>query len=101
VGAFVAAHKRRRRVFWACGIILATLVGIPFVSIIFGPMWRMSQDALYVAPQHRFKQMFSAYVDSPYPVFITSDALLAAFHALNEETAVRLETAQAIRSGSC
>ncbi|MCC6574668.1 MAG: DUF3160 domain-containing protein [Planctomycetes bacterium] len=42
-----------------------------------------------------FKQIFSAYVAAPLPVFITSDAVLNAYHVLLEESVMRLEIANA------
>lgn len=44
-----------------------------------------------------YRQSFSPYIDSGLPVFITSDALLNAYHVLLEESAARLEFAQSRR----
>jgi hypothetical protein len=93
----MAGRKRLRRIVVGLGVVLAIFVIVPFIQMLFGPWWRLSQDKLYVAKDYRFRQIFSAYIDSPYPIFITSDALLAAFHTLTEESAVRLESAQSIR----
>ena len=41
------------------------------------------------------KQVFTPYVESGIPLFITSDSLLNAFHVLYEESVLRLETANA------
>jgi uncharacterized protein DUF3160 len=45
----------------------------------------------------RFKRVFTPYVDSSYPPFITSDSLINTFHLLFEESFLQLETIQAAR----
>jgi hypothetical protein len=42
-----------------------------------------------------YKQIFTPYIRNDDPVFITSDALLNAYHVLYEESVFRLETAMA------
>lgn len=42
-----------------------------------------------------YKQVFSAYIDSGTPYFITSDSILNTYHVLFEESVLGLETAQA------
>ena len=44
-----------------------------------------------------YKQIFSPYLASDKPVFITSDSLLNAYHVLFEESVLRLEAAMARR----
>ncbi|MBN2193379.1 MAG: DUF3160 domain-containing protein [Polyangiaceae bacterium] len=57
---------------------------------------RLDRDRVVVTG-HAYKQVFSPYVSSRIPVFITSDSILNGFHVLFEETLARLETAQADR----
>jgi len=45
----------------------------------------------------QFKQVFEPYVAAPFPVFITSDSLLNAFHVLYAESLVRMENANSRR----
>ena len=47
-----------------------------------------------------FKQVFTPYVGSNVPLFITSDSLLNGFHVLYEESIFRLEEANARKLGS-
>ena len=51
--------------------------------------WSADQD------NETFKQVFSAYIGSPLPVFVTSDSVLNAYHVLLEESIRRMETARA------
>ncbi|MFC1586952.1 DUF3160 domain-containing protein [Planctomycetota bacterium] len=44
-----------------------------------------------------YKQVFTPYIESGMPVFITSDSLLNAFHVLYEESVLHLENANARR----
>jgi len=44
-----------------------------------------------------FKQVFTPYIESGIPVFVTSDSILNAFHVLYEESVVRLEGRNARR----
>ena len=57
---------------------------------------RLGRDRVVVTDQ-AYKQVFSPYVSSWLPVFITSDSILNGFHVLFEESLARLETAQAGR----
>ena len=57
---------------------------------------RLGRDRVVVTDQ-AFKQVFSPYVSSSIPVFITSDSILNGFHVLFEETLTRLEAAHATR----
>src|SRR5262249_19010046 len=45
--------------------------------------------------QESFKQVFTPYISSDIPIFITSDSLLNGFHVLFEESILRLENANA------
>lgn len=54
---------------------------------------RLAQDKILVS-RHEVRQCFSAYMDSSYPSFVTSDAVLNAYHVLFEETLRRLEERQ-------
>jgi hypothetical protein len=45
--------------------------------------------------QKEFRQIFEPYVASGYPVFITSDSVLNAYHVLFEESIRRMESANA------
>ena len=47
--------------------------------------------------QDSFRQIFSPYVFSNVPVFVTTDSLLNAFHVIFEESVVEMETAQSAR----
>lgn len=42
-----------------------------------------------------FKQIFTPYIESDLPIFITSDSILNGFHVLLEESVLRLEQANA------
>jgi hypothetical protein len=44
-----------------------------------------------------FKQVFTPYLSSGLPLFITSDSLLNAYHVLHEETVLRIEMTNALR----
>jgi len=44
-----------------------------------------------------YKQIFSAYLSSNNPLFITSDSLLNAYHVLYEESVLRLEEALSVQ----
>jgi len=44
--------------------------------------------------RHEVRQCFSAYMDSSYPSFVTSDAVLNAYHVLYEETLRQMEERQ-------
>ncbi|NQT88863.1 DUF3160 domain-containing protein [bacterium] len=55
---------------------------------------RLGRDRVLMTNE-TFKQVFSAYVDTQMPVFITSDSLLNAFHVLYEESALRMEETNA------
>lgn len=59
-------------------------------------MKTLRRDKLLVAGPD-FKQVFTPYLDSPMPVFITSDSLLAGYHVLFEESVLRLELANTQR----
>jgi hypothetical protein len=48
-----------------------------------------------VIGNHAFKQVFTPYIASDLPIFVTSDSLLNAFHVLYEESILRLERANA------
>jgi hypothetical protein len=69
----------------------ADLVGLP-------PEARaaLERDKILVGTQE-FRQCFTPYIDNTLPVFITSDALLNAFHVLFEESLARLEAANAAK----
>jgi len=57
---------------------------------------RLARDKVVVTGE-RFRQVFSPYIGSELPVFVTSDSILAAYHVLFEESVVRLERARAAR----
>ncbi len=59
-------------------------------------MKTLHRDKLLIAGPD-FKQVFTPYLDSPMPVFITSDSLLAGYHVLFEESILRLELANTQR----
>lgn len=46
-----------------------------------------------------YKQVFSAYIGSDLPVFVTSDSILNGYHVLFEESVLRLERARAQQLG--
>ena len=56
----------------------------------------LERDKLLIGTQE-FRQCFTPYIDNTLPVFITSDALLNAFHVLFEESLARLEAANAAK----
>jgi hypothetical protein len=47
--------------------------------------------------RHSYKQVFTPYLSSSLPLFITTDSLLNGYHVLFEESVLRLESAQARR----
>lgn len=49
----------------------------------------------FVITGNEYKQIFTPYIGSQVPVFITTDSLLNAFHVVFEESISRLEQAQA------
>lgn len=57
---------------------------------------RIAATKLLVAGPE-FRQVFEPYIDSHLPTFVTSDAVLNAYHVLFEESVVRLERVQATR----
>jgi hypothetical protein len=57
---------------------------------------RLERDSLVVAGPE-LQQSFEPYIGSPLPVFVTSDAVLNAFHVLLEESLKGLEHAHARR----
>lgn len=59
---------------------------------------QLAKDKILVTNQ-AFKQVFTPYLASDVPVFITSDSLLNGFHVLYEESVLRLEQANARKLG--
>jgi len=59
---------------------------------------RLGRQKVLIGPESTL-QVFSFYIGSPLPVFITSDSILAAYHVLFEESVVRLERARAAALG--
>ncbi|MFO7899132.1 MAG: DUF3160 domain-containing protein, partial [Planctomycetota bacterium] len=57
---------------------------------------QLDRDKILVTNQ-AFKQVFTPYLESDLPLFITSDSLLNAFHVLYEESVMRMEQANAGR----
>jgi len=55
---------------------------------------KLAREKLLIS-RHEVKQSFSAYMDNRYPRFITSDAILNAYHVLFEETLRQQEILQA------
>ena len=53
----------------------------------------------FVITGEPFKQVFSPYIGSDVPVFITTDSLLNGFHVLLEESIYRMELANARKFG--
>ena len=51
---------------------------------------RLAKDKVLVTNE-AFKQVFTPYLSSSEPLFITSDSLLKGFHVLFEESVLRLE----------
>ena len=112
--------KRKLRIGLLTGIALSLLIGaatviaqeelpeeLPAPSVSWRKQaWKLSlgdkaieqlaRDRVLMTDQC-FKQVFTPYVDSEYPVFITSDSLLNTFHVLFEESFIQLEKVQAAR----
>jgi len=59
---------------------------------------QLAKDKILVTNE-AFKQVFTPYLGSSVPLFITSDSLLNGFHVLYEESIVRLEQANARKLG--
>lgn len=59
--------------------------------------WEMLAANGFVVAQEQFKQIFSAYIDPPMPVFITTDSVWHTYHVLLEEGVRQLEDIQARR----
>jgi len=53
---------------------------------------QLEKDGLLIGAKE-FRQSFEPYIDNDVPVFITSDAVLHAFHILFEESLARVEAA--------
>ncbi len=51
----------------------------------------------FVVTDHQFKQIFSAYIDSSCPKFITTDSAWHTYHVVLEAGVLQLEQAQADR----
>jgi hypothetical protein len=49
----------------------------------------------FVITGQEFKQVFTPYIRSKVPVFVTPDSLMSAYHVLLEESVVRMEQAHA------
>ena len=54
-----------------------------------GDIQRLARDKVLMT-NRTWKQVFSAYIGTQTPVFITSDSLLNAFHVLFEESVLRM-----------
>ena len=59
---------------------------------------QLAKDKVLVTNQ-AFKQVFTPYLASDVPLFITSDSVLNGFHVLYEESVLRLEQANARKLG--
>lgn len=55
---------------------------------------QLKRDRVLVSTQ-AYKQVFTPYIETNVPVFITSDSLLNAYHVLYEESILTLEKANA------
>lgn len=55
---------------------------------------RLARDKVLVGPQS-YKQVFSPYLGSALPLFLTSDSILNAFHVVFEASLVKLESGRA------
>ena len=57
---------------------------------------RLRENGILVTNE-TYKQVFTPYLDTKFPYFVTSDSLLNAYHVLYEESICRLEQANARR----
>ena len=55
---------------------------------------QLARDKILVTNE-AFKQIFTPYIETDLPLFVTSDSLLGGFHVLFEESVLRLERANA------